>query len=96
MPTASPTTTKIAADAATATFHRRGRRAARAGASGPVDVARLRRGSARIGPQARRKVSTASTRLWSSSAGGRSSLEKMLVTCFSMARSVITSWVAIA
>ena len=39
---------------------------------------------------ARRKASTASTRRWSSGAGGRPSLPKMLVTCFSTARSVTT------
>ena len=45
---------------------------------------------------ARRKVSTASTRRWSSAAGARPSLLKMLVTCFSTARSVTTSCSAIA
>ena len=43
-----------------------------------------------------KNASTASTRRWSSSAGGSVSLEKMLVTCFSTARSVITIRVAIA
>ena len=39
----------------------------------------------------RRKVSTASTRRWSSSAAARPSLPKMLETCFSTAPSVTTS-----
>src|SRR5215208_2573845 len=45
---------------------------------------------------ARRYASTASTRRWSSTVGGRSSLEKIEVTCFSTARSVTTSASAIA
>ena len=44
----------------------------------------------------RRKVSTASTRRWSSGAGARPSFPKMLVTCFSTARSVTTSCSAMA
>ena len=43
-----------------------------------------------------RKRRTASTRRWSSLLAGRSSLLKMLVTCFSTARSVTTSSAAIA
>jgi hypothetical protein len=35
-------------------------------------------------------VSTASTRRWSSGLAGRRSFAKMLVTCFSTARSVTT------
>jgi hypothetical protein len=41
--------------------------------------------------QARRNASTASTRRWSSGAGARRSLSRMDVTCFSTARSVMTS-----
>src|SRR3954469_12839294 len=41
-------------------------------------------------------ASTARTRRWSSTVGGRPSLLKMLVTCFSTARSVTTSASAIA
>ena len=43
-----------------------------------------------------RYASTASTRRWSSTVGGRSSLEKIEVTCFSTARSVTTSASAMA
>src|SRR3954454_8553684 len=45
---------------------------------------------------ARRYASTASTRRWSSTVGGRSSLEKIDVTCFSTARSVTTRASAMA
>src|SRR3954454_2482715 len=47
-------------------------------------------------PYCRRYVVTARTRRWSCSSAGRSSFEKMLVTCFSTARSVTTSRSAIA
>ena len=46
--------------------------------------------------QVSRKRSTASTRRWSFSASRRPSFAKMLVTCFSTARGVTTSFAAIA
>ena len=44
----------------------------------------------------RRNATTARTRRWASASGGRRSFPKMLVTCFSIARSVTTSRAAIA
>src|SRR5581483_4302308 len=44
-----------------------------------------------LGRYRRRYASTASTRRWSAASAGRPSLPKMLVTCFSTARSVTTS-----
>src|SRR4051794_26368045 len=49
-----------------------------------------------VGHDASRKRSTARTRRWESWSGGRPSLVKIEVTCFSTARSVTTSALAIA
>jgi hypothetical protein len=56
------------------------------------------RGRFGVGPcnQPRRNARTASTRRWSSPLGGSPSLPKMLVTCFSTARSVTKRLSAIA
>ena len=69
-------------------------------APNPLDRAEVMRRASRIAaPQlgyVPRNTRTARTRRWSSAAGARLSFAKILVTCLSTARSVITSIAAIA